>query len=204
MKAFPHSVIVLGALAALAAPASAAPPQVWLGTFQPGAPVTRCADCAKRKIQPVAGSVRVLTPGDGSALPTGDVVIVSPLLGVVATGKVEHGSIAVAWFNYDLRDSDDGVLVLPAGTPIGLVATSPADARDIGQVLLKNQVLSGVRKSLAGSEIGSIDIDGDGKADFAVTYGCNTYGDGQCQGKGQFFLVRKAGRWAEIDEPQLR
>jgi hypothetical protein len=178
--------------------AYAAPPRAWLGTFQPGATVEHCADCAKRKIQPCAGSVRVLTPDDGSA-PTGDVVIVSPLLGLVAAGTVAQGRVALPWFHYDLRDSDAGVLVLPGGTKVGLPPATAADVRDIGQALLRNEVLSHIRRALAGLEVGAVDVDGDGKADFAVTYGCNAWGDGQCQSKGQFFLVRRGAKWVEIE-----
>jgi hypothetical protein len=201
-----HGLLSLAAIAVAAVAHAAPPARAWLGTFQPapGAVRESCTGCSKRKIQPVAGSVRVLTPGDGSPAPTGDVVIVSPLLGVVAAGKIDQGRVPVAWFHYDLRDSDDGVLVLPAGTPIGLIATTPTDARDIEQALLKNEVLSHVRRALAGIEIGVVDVDGDGKGDFAVTYGCNAWGDGQCQGRGQFFLARRGGHWAEVDDPQLR
>ena len=192
--------VVAGALAAGADALAAPPPRVWLGTFAPatGALTARCTDCAKRTIAPVAGSVRVLTSGEGTPPPEGDVVIVSPLLGAVARGRVEQGRVAVPWFNYDLRDSDDGVLVIAGDVRVGLPAPDPADVRAIEQVLLRDDALSGVRRSLAGLEIGVVDVDGDGRADLAVTYGCDTWADGQCQSKGQFFLARHGARWTEI------
>ncbi|HTR49835.1 MAG TPA: hypothetical protein VMJ10_03950 [Kofleriaceae bacterium] len=185
----------------VATTAAAAPPRAWLGTFQPapGAIGERCADCAKRKIAPVAGSVRVLTSGDGVAPPEGPVVVVSPLLGVVARGKAVHGQVTVPWFDYDLRDGDDGVLVLEGDVPVGLPPATPADARAIEQVILHDDTLSGVRRALVGLELGVVDIDGDGVADFAVTYGCNAWWDGQCQSRGQFFLVHRGARWVEIE-----
>jgi hypothetical protein len=194
MRSLPLAVLVV----ALGHVASAAPPHAWIGTFQPGEVVERCADCAKRTIHPCAGSVRVLSAGDGT-LPTGDVVVVSPLLGMIAAGKVDNGRITLPWFHYDVRDADDGVLVLPGGTSVGFPRATPADVRDIGQALLRNEVLSHVRRSLAGLEVGGVDVDGDGKVDFAVTYGCNAWGDGQCQSKGQFFLVRRGPKWIEIE-----
>ena len=196
MKVLTPSLVLALATTAAAAPA---PVKAWLGTFQPAAPTEHCSDCTKRKIQPCAGSVRVLTSPDSATPPAGDVTVVSPLLGVVSTGKLDQGSVSVPWFNYDLRDSDDGVVVLPAGTPVGLIPTSPGERKEIEQALLKNEVLSGVRRALAGVEIGVIDVDGDGKADLAVTYGCNAWADGQCQSKGQFFLVHRGTRWVELD-----
>ncbi|HEY1556986.1 MAG TPA: hypothetical protein VGF94_19260 [Kofleriaceae bacterium] len=184
--------------ALVASTAAAAPPHAWLGTFRPTVPPVHCADCAKRTIAPSAGTVQILTAPDGAA-PPADVVIVSPLLGVVARGTQTGGKVAVAWFNFDERDGDDGVLVLPADAPIGLQAPSAADAHAIASVLLHDATLSGVRRALAGLEIGAIDTDGDGAADFAVTYGCNAWWDGQCQSKGQFFLVRRGARWQEIE-----
>lgn len=185
----------------VATTAVAAPPRAWLGTFQPapGSGTERCSDCAKRKIAPCAGTVRVLTTGDGVAPPEGPVVVVSPLLGVVARGKALHGQVAVAWFDYDTRDGDDGVLVIEGDVPVGLPAATPADARAIEQVILHDETLSGVRRALAGLELGVVDTDGDGAADFAVTYGCNAWWDGQCQSRGQFFLVRRGARWTEIE-----
>jgi hypothetical protein len=191
--------LAIALVLALAGTAAAAPAQAWLGTFQPASAASRCADCTKRKIQPCAGSVRVLTSADRGAPSTGDVTVVSPLLGVVWTGRLDQGRVDVPWFNYDLRDSDDGVVVLPGGTPVGLIPLSPAERKDIEQALLKNEVLSGVRRAVAGVEIGVIDIDGDGKADLAVTYGCNAWADGQCQSKGQFFLIHRGTRWVELD-----
>lgn len=185
-------VVALGGVAA------AAPPRVWLGTFEPaGTPPPRCTDCTRRTIAPCAGTVHVLTAGDGTPPPEGQVVIVSPLLGVVARGRIAGARVAVPWFNYDRRDADDGVVVLPGAVQVGLPPTSPADARAIEQVLRRDDALK-ARRALAGLEIGAIDVDGDGKADLAVTYGCTAWDDGACQSHGQFFFVRAGASWKEI------
>src|SRR5262249_25260047 len=86
---------------------------MWLGTFEPSKAEAACAECTAPKIEAHDGFVRVLSPSDNTPPATGDVVVVSPLLGVIAHGKVDHGKIAVPWFNYDRRDSADGVVVLP-------------------------------------------------------------------------------------------
>ena len=46
-----------------------------------------------------------------------------------------------------------------------------------------------MRRALVGLEIGGVDVDGDHRADYAVTYGCNAWADGQCQSKGEFLLA---------------
>lgn len=170
----------------------------WIGTFASTAHVA-CADCAAPAVVARGGTVRVLTPSDGAPAATGDVVVVSPLLGAIARGTVVGGAVALPWFVDDARDSDDGVLVLPAGTAVRLVAPTPADDAQIRAALLRDETLAGIKKSLAKLEIGAIDVDGDGRADFAVTYGCSAWNDGACQGRGQFFLVRHGARWDEIE-----
>ena len=193
----------LGLLVAVAPLVAAAgtpkPVQAWIGTFAPREPVATCAECTTQKIVPRAGLVRVLTPSEGAAPTTGEVVIVNPMLGVVARGAIANGQVAVAWFNYDLRDSDDGVLVLPAGTKPRLVTATPLEVVAIKAALLRDEVLSGIKKAVVGVEIGAVDVDGDGAADLAVTYGCNAWADGSCQSRGQFFLVRRGAKWVEID-----
>jgi hypothetical protein len=176
------------------------PPKVWIGTFVPvGDRRKPCTDCTAPKIVPLAGAVRVLSPSDGSAPATGDVVVVSPLVGIIARGKIEAGLVAIASFNYDLRDASSNVFVLPGSADPLLVEPSKLDVAAIKQALLRNDVLSGVKRSLAGTEVGAIDLDHDRKADLAVTYGCNAWGDGECQSRGQFFLVRRGTKWVEID-----
>lgn len=172
---------------------------MWIGTFEPSKPEAACADCAAPKIAPHDGFVRVLTPSDTAPAATGDVVVVSPLLGVIAHGKVDHGKVAVPWFNFDRRDSADGVLVLPGDADPQLVTPTKLDVIAIEQAMMHDEVLSGVKRALAGTEIGAIDLDHDGKADLAVTYGCNAWADGSCQSHGQFFLVRRGTKWVEID-----
>src|ERR1043166_5874593 len=92
-------VALLGGVAAAApekpapsGPAKAAPLQVWIGVFDPRLPVHPPWDNAK--LTPVAhgGAVRVLAADSGAAA-SGDVVIVHPLLGKTATGKVDKGAV---------------------------------------------------------------------------------------------------------------
>lgn len=176
----------------------APPPPVWIGVFDPKLPVHPPWDNAK--LSPVlhGGAVRVLTPGTGAAA-SGDVVIVHPLLGKTAAGKVDKGAVVLADFAFDQRDGDDGVIVLPADTTVAMVAPSKSDVAAITATLVRTEALSGVRRALAGIELGAIDIDGDGKADLVATYGCTAWFDGSCQSKGQFFLARRGARWTIID-----
>jgi hypothetical protein len=171
---------------------------VWIGVFDPKLPVHPPWDNAT--LTPVAhgGSVRVLTPDHGPAA-TGDVVVVHPLLGKTAAGKVDQGTVVLAEFAFDQRDGDDGVLVLPGATPVALLAPSRADVAAIKAVLAKVDTLAGVRRALNGLEVAAIDVDGDSKADLAATYGCVAWFDGSCQSKGQFFLARRGARWAVLE-----
>lgn len=178
--------------------AKAPPPPVWIGVFDPKLPVHPPWDNAK--LTPVAhgGAVRVLTPETGAAA-SGDVVIVHPLLGKTAAGTVDKGAVVLADFTFDQRDGDDGVIVLPATTAVAVVAPSKSEVAAITATLVKTEALAGVRRALAGLELGAIDIDGDGKADVVATYGCTAWFDGSCQSKGQFFLARHGARWTIID-----
>ena len=175
-----------------------APPQIWIGVFDPGLPVHPPWD--NTKLTPVAhgGAVRVLTPGSGPPA-SGDVVVVHPLLGKVAGGKVDKGAVALAEFAFDQRDGDDGVVVLPGGTQVALVAPSKADIAAVRATLVRTEALAGVRRALDGLELGAIDVDGDGKADVIATYGCAAWFDGSCQSKGQFVLVRRGARWTIVE-----
>jgi hypothetical protein len=199
------ALVLLGGVAA-AAPESKlpppltakAPPPVWIGVFDPKLPTHPPWDNAKLTPVAHAGAVRVLAPGDGPAA-SGDVVIVHPLLGKAATGKVDKGKVALAEFAFDQRDGDDGVVVLPGGTAVAFVAPSKADVAAIKATLVRTDALAGVRRALVGLELGAIDIDGDGKADVVATYGCTAWFDGSCQSKGQFFLARHGARWVFLE-----
>jgi hypothetical protein len=186
----------------LAAPAGkpAAPPPlpVWIGVFDPRLPVHAPWDNVK--LTPVAhgGAVRVLTPESGAAA-SGEVVIVHPLLGKTATGKVDKGAVVLADFAFDQRDGDDGVIVLPGGTTVALVAPTKADVAAIKATLVRTEALAGVRRALDGIEVGAVDVDGDGKADVVATYGCAAWFDGACQSRGQFVLARRGARWAIVE-----
>jgi hypothetical protein len=190
-------VVVLGGVAA-AAPAPRPLPPVWIGVFDPKLPVHPPWDNAKLTPVSHGGTVRVLTPQTGPAA-TGEVVIVHPLLGKTATGKVDKGAVELADFAFDQRDSDDAVIVLPGITAVGFVAPSKADVAAIRTTLGRTEALAGVRRALVGLELGAIDIDGDGKADVVATYGCTAWFDGSCQSKGQFFLVRRGARWLIVE-----
>jgi hypothetical protein len=192
------AAVVLGGVAS-AAPAPKAPaPPVWIGVFDPRLPTHPPWDNAKLTPVPHSGAVRVLGPDSGPAA-AGDVVIVHPLLGKTAAGKVEQGMVVLAEFAFDQRDGDDGVIVLPGGTAVTVVAPSAADVAAIQGLLVKTDALAGVRRALRGLELAAIDIDGDGKADVVATYGCAAWFDGSCQSKGQFFVVRRGTRWAILD-----
>jgi hypothetical protein len=173
-------------------------PPVWIGLFDPKLPVHPPWDNAT--LTPVAhgGSVRVLAPDHGPAA-TGAVVVVHPLLGKIATGTVDQGAVTLAEFAFDQRDGDDGVLVLPGATPVAVVAPSKADVAAIRAVLGKVDALARVRRALGGLEVAAVDVDGDGKADLAATYGCAAWFDGACQSKGQFFLARRGVRWMLLE-----
>jgi hypothetical protein len=180
------------------APTSPRISPVWIGVFDPGLPVHPPWNNAA--LTPVAhgGTVRVLTPDHGPAA-AGAVVVVHPLLGKIATGAVDRGAIALTEFAFDQRDNDDGVLVLPAAARVAVVALGRADIAAITAVLGRTDALARVRRALAGLELAAIDIDGDGTADLAATYGCTAWFDGSCQSKGQFFLIRRGARWAILD-----
>jgi hypothetical protein len=167
----------------------------WLGVFRPAA---KLEPSETRAVVGRAGEVIVLTPGDGSPAPTGDVAIVQPLAGMNLVAPIDHGKIALPLFAIDRREGADAVLLLPPTTVVRFVTPTAADEKAIKAVLIKDDVLSGVKRSLNGLEVGAIDTDGDGKADYAVTYGCNAWGDGQCQSHGAFFLARTGAVWKEI------
>ncbi|MEO8554124.1 MAG: hypothetical protein ABI678_29315 [Kofleriaceae bacterium] len=167
----------------------------WLGVFRPAAKVE---PSETRAIVGRAGEVVVLTPGDGTPSPSGEVAIVQPLVGMNVVAPIASGKIALALFALDRRDGADAVLLLPAQTVVKFVVPTAADVKAIKLALLKNEVLSGVKRSLNDLEVGTVDTDGDGKADFAVTYGCNAWADGQCQGRGAFVLARAGAAWREL------
>jgi hypothetical protein len=81
-----------------------------------------------------------------------------------------------------------------------LVPVGAADVAAIQARLLRLDVFGpGVRQALAGMELAGLDLDRDGRADVAATYGCNGWSEGACQSHGQFFLVRRGERWLEIE-----
>jgi hypothetical protein len=171
---------------------------MWIGVFDPGLPVH--PPWTNAKLTPVAhgGVVRVLRSANGAAA-SGDVVIVHPLLGKIATGTVDRGTVTLSEFAFDQRDGDDGVLVLPGGTTVAIVTASKQDVAAISALLVRSDALAGVRRALAGIELGAIDVDGDGKADAVTTYGCTAWFDGSCQSRGQFVLARRGARWTIVD-----
>jgi hypothetical protein len=192
-------VLVSGMVHAAPRPAPAGP-SAWIGVFRPNPPgIAPCA-CDQPSIVGAAGEVIVLSPGDGAPLPElGDVTLVQPLTGMNVVAHVtHHGRAPVPLFAFDRRDGADAVLVLPAGAQVAFVAPAPRDVAAIHAALMKDEVLSGVRRALAGMEVGGVDVDGDHRADFAVTYGCNAWADGQCQSKGEFLLARRGDVWREL------
>jgi hypothetical protein len=198
------AVLVTGVAAAAppvapaAGKAAAAPLQLWIGVFDPKLPAHPPWDNAKLTPVVHGGAVRVLTPDRGPAA-SGEVVVVHPLLGKTAAGKVDQGAVELFEFAFDQRDGDDGVIVLPGGTPVAFVAPSKPDVAAVRAALVRTEALAGVRKALDGLEFGAIDVDADGKADVIATYGCTTWFDGACQSRGQFVLVRRGGRWTIVE-----
>jgi hypothetical protein len=191
---------IVAALATAASAEPKTPPPVWIGTFIPK-DVKRCTDgCDALKSGIHAGVVRVLTPSDGSAAASGDVVVVHPLLKAVTTGHIDKSTIQFPSFAYDEnRDTDAGVFVLPATVKPVIVIASPSDVAAIKATLLRVEELAGIRKAVATLEIGAVDVDGDGKPDLVATFGCRAWSDGICQNHGQFFLVRRGARWVVIE-----
>jgi len=189
---------VLWSVVVDAAPRDAhdAGPRAWLGTFTPDRPLEVSAD---RDVVGRSGTVVVLTPADHSPAPTGDIAVVQPLVGMNIAATIENGRIALPLFAIDRRPYAGSVLLLPATDPVRFVVPSAADVKSIRAALSKDEALSGVRRALADLEIGAVDIDGDGKADFAITYGCTVCGDGECQVHGQFLLASANGVWREME-----
>jgi hypothetical protein len=192
------AVVIAATAHAHAAPKPKPPPRAWLGTFVATKKLPPCADCEKLTAVGAAGSVVVLAPGDGAAAADGSVVIVSPLLGSVAVGKIVAGRVAVPWFVVDRRAGNDGVLVLTGDARIAIVEPKKPELVAIAKKLQRDD-LENVHKAIAGLEIAGVDVDGDGVPDFVVTYGCNAWADGACQSRGQFFLARRGGKWVEIE-----
>src|SRR5439155_25797566 len=88
------------------APPQPQPVRAWLGTFAPAQAAAPCADCKGPRVVARAGTVRLLPPADGSAVPTeGDVVIASPLLGLAVHGRIDAGRVPIGFFAFDQRDS---------------------------------------------------------------------------------------------------
>jgi hypothetical protein len=190
------------ALVLISAIASAAPPapKAWIGVFRPNPPAPEPCACDKPTVVGAAGEVVVLSPSDGSPLPdSGDVTLVQPLLGMNVVAHVSsHGRAPVPLFAVDRRDDANAVLVLPGDARVVFVTPNARDVAAIGAALMKDDALARVRRALAGIEIGGVDVDGDHRADYAVTYGCNAWADGLCQGKGEFLLARHGELWTEL------
>lgn len=191
------------ALVLLAATASAAPvaPKAWIGVFRPTPPgPPPCGDCDKPTVVGATGEVIVLSPSDGGALPdVGDVTLVQPLLGMNVVARVSaHGRAPVSLFATDRRDDANAVLVLRGDAHVAFVTPAARDVALIDAALMRDEALAHVRRALAGIEIGGVDVDGDHRPDYAVTYGCNAWADGLCQGKGEFLLARHGEMWTEL------
>ena len=168
---------------------------VALGVLKPADAV---AATPKMQVAAHKGELVVLTPPSG-ALPAGEVTVVQPLIGMIGFAKVDAGKAQLPYFLLDARDGEDGVLVIRGHVEPRLVVPTKADVAAIDAALLRDEVLSHVKRAINGTEIGAIDVDGDGSADYAVTYGCNAWADGSCQSRGQFFLARAGTRWVEIE-----
>jgi hypothetical protein len=169
----------------------------WVGVFRPRPDDVTPAD--DRTVIAHAGEVVVLTPSDGPA-PTGAVTIVQPLVGMNLAGTIDaRGRIALPLFAFDRRPGADAVLLLPPDARVVFVEPSKGDVAMIRAALMRNEVLSGVPRALKDIEVGAIDVDGDHRPDFAITYGCNAWADGQCQSRGEFLLASRGTTWVELE-----
>jgi hypothetical protein len=148
--------------------------------------------------------VRVLPPGEGDPPAEGEVVVASPLVGLALHGKLAAGKVALPWFAVDTRDGATAVLLLPGDAAVRFVVPSAADVLAIKDALVRADELSNgdratALRALRDLEVGALDLDGDHKPDVVATYGCTSYGDGACQRRGAFFLVRHGARWALVE-----
>ena len=195
------TLVLVTAATAAADPKPPPEPAAWVGTFIPKDKTPCTAGCEVAKPVARAGIVRVLTPSDGGAAASGQVLIVQPIIKAYGSGRVDKGVVTLVSFPYDEnRDTDNNVLVLRSGSKAVLINPSKADVAAIKATLLaKAEELANIRKSVATLEVVGVDTDGDGKADLAVTFGCNAWADGSCQSRGQFFLARAGLRWVVIE-----
>jgi len=188
--------VILGVLAATATAHAAPMLQIAQGAAQPIAPAEPGCDCVVPTI--VAHAVNVLVLG-GALADGNDVRVVQPLLGLAVSGRIAKGHVALAGWLVDRRANHDGVFVVTGDVkPVFLTAT-PADVAAIRAVVARVESLEGVRKATTKLEVGLVDLDGDGKADVASTYGCKVWGDGACQVPGQFLLVHRPAGWTLLE-----
>jgi hypothetical protein len=171
-------------------------PTVWLGTFEPTKPVEVSPT---REVVARGGVVTALTPATGAPAPAGPIAVVQPLVGMNIAATLDHGHAKLALFGVDRRQYANSVLLVAPTLEVRFVVPSAADLKAIRAALAKDDALSGVRRALNDLEVGAIDVDGDGKADYAITYGCTVWGDGQCQVHGQFALAKTSGVWHEME-----
>ncbi len=151
-------------------------------------PVSRCATFSKTD--------------ETTTLPAGDVIVVNPLLGAPATGKVEKAKpddyadfrVPLATFTYNsLSTRDAGVFILPATAKVKILKLTGKDKTSLRSAARK---ATGIDKKNANQrELGAIDVDGDGKADLGVAFGCNGFADGECQNEGEIVLVHSGSAW---------
>ena len=171
-------------------------PTVWLGTFEPAKPVEVSPT---HEVVARGGVVTALTPASGSPAPAGPIAVVQPLVGMNIATTLDHGHATLVLFGVDRRQYANSVLLVAPNLKVRFVTPSAADVKSIRAALAKDDALSGVKRALNDLEVGAIDVDGDGKADYAITYGCTVWGDGQCQVHGQFTLAKTSGVWHEME-----
>ncbi len=180
-------------IAAGLATATTAHAGIWIGVVQPATPPVAPCECdvLTAVARPVAIIVlptpNVTSPADGTM-----VHVLQPLLGMAVAAKLVGGKLALPAFIVDRRRNHDEVIVVDGDVKPALLVATPADVAAIKAVVGHAESLEGVRKATAKLEVGVVDLDGDGKADVATTYGCKVWGDGVCQVTGQFIVVRSA------------
>ncbi len=168
-----RAVLALMVVAGTAAAGSA--PGAWVGQVQPvGDPLAPCADCALScRWQRARHARRAAAQGRRAARrvrPRWS----QPLVGIAVAASVGHGRWRCRGSCSTAATATTACWCCRAGTHACVSSRiARGDPNEIRAALLRDETLAGIKKALAKLEIGEVDTDGDGRVDFAVTYGCS-------------------------------